>query len=29
MEEAKHFIAGEWTLPAQLETIAVVDPSDG
>ena len=29
MEEAKHFIAGEWALPAQLETIAVVDPSDG
>ncbi|WP_430806682.1 aldehyde dehydrogenase family protein, partial [Burkholderia multivorans] len=29
MEEAKHFIAGEWTLPAQLETIAVIDPSDG
>lgn len=29
MEEAKHFIAGEWTLPAQLETIPVVDPSDG
>lgn len=26
MEEAKHFIAGEWTLPAQLETIPVVDP---
>ncbi|MGI2229970.1 hypothetical protein ACRPM7_08295, partial [Burkholderia vietnamiensis] len=29
MEQAKHFIAGEWTLPAQLEPIAVVDPSDG
>lgn len=24
MEEAKHFIAGEWTLPAQLETIPAV-----
>lgn len=29
MEEARHFIAGEWTLPAQLETLPVIDPSDG
>ncbi|WP_323123085.1 aldehyde dehydrogenase family protein [Burkholderia alba] len=29
MEEAKHFIAGEWAAPAAGETIAVIDPSDG
>ena len=29
MEEARHYIAGEWTLPAQPGTIPVVDPSDG
>jgi len=27
MEEAKHFIAGEWSLPTLLETIPVVNPS--
>ncbi|NIF64730.1 aldehyde dehydrogenase family protein, partial [Burkholderia sp. Cy-647] len=29
MEEARHFIAGEWVAPANGETIAVIDPSDG
>jgi aldehyde dehydrogenase (NAD+) len=29
MEEAKHFIGGEWCPPAGGDTIAVVDPSDG
>ncbi|WP_143137600.1 aldehyde dehydrogenase family protein, partial [Burkholderia ubonensis] len=29
MEEARHFIAGEWTSPAQPESIPVLDPSDG
>jgi aldehyde dehydrogenase (NAD+) len=29
MEEAKHFIGGEWINPADSTTIAVLDPSDG
>ncbi|WP_010091036.1 aldehyde dehydrogenase family protein, partial [Burkholderia ubonensis] len=29
MEEARHFIAGEWASPAQPESIPVLDPSDG
>jgi aldehyde dehydrogenase (NAD+) len=29
MEEAKHFIGGEWCSPAGGDTIAVLDPSDG
>ncbi|HWT39178.1 MAG TPA: aldehyde dehydrogenase family protein, partial [Paraburkholderia sp.] len=29
MEEAKHFIGGEWTASSGGETIPVVDPSDG
>jgi aldehyde dehydrogenase (NAD+) len=29
MEEAKHFIGGEWCAPAGGATIAVIDPSDG
>ncbi|HEY1608023.1 MAG TPA: aldehyde dehydrogenase family protein [Paraburkholderia sp.] len=29
MEEAKHYIGGEWYSPASGDTIAVLDPSDG
>ncbi|WP_118183150.1 aldehyde dehydrogenase family protein [Paraburkholderia phosphatilytica] len=29
MEEARHFIGGEWHAPAGGETIPVLDPSDG
>ncbi|MBI0327618.1 aldehyde dehydrogenase family protein [Burkholderia plantarii] len=29
MEEARHFIAGEWVAPASGATLAVIDPSDG
>ncbi len=29
MGDARHFIAGEWIAPANGETIAVIDPSDG
>ncbi|HTH61987.1 MAG TPA: aldehyde dehydrogenase family protein [Paraburkholderia sp.] len=29
MQEAKHFIGGEWCAPASGGTIAVIDPSDG
>jgi aldehyde dehydrogenase (NAD+) len=29
MEEAKHFIGGEWVAPLGGETIPVLDPSDG
>jgi len=29
MEEAKHFIGGEWCSPAGGDTIAAIDPSDG
>src|SRR6202012_2577328 len=29
MEEARHFIGGEWCAASGGETIAVLDPSDG
>jgi aldehyde dehydrogenase (NAD+) len=29
MEEAKHFIGGEWVAPSTRETIEMIDPSDG
>jgi aldehyde dehydrogenase (NAD+) len=29
VEEAKHFIGGEWTASSNGETIPVIDPSDG
>ncbi|MFP4903970.1 aldehyde dehydrogenase family protein, partial [Paraburkholderia sp. BR14261] len=29
MEEAKHFIGGEWQSPASGETLAAIDPSTG
>jgi aldehyde dehydrogenase (NAD+) len=29
MEEAKHFTGGDWVAPSNLETIDVIDPSDG
>ena len=29
MEEARHFIGGEWSAASGGETIAVLDPSDG
>ncbi|MBN3847879.1 aldehyde dehydrogenase, partial [Paraburkholderia sp. Ac-20342] len=29
MEEARHFIGGEWCAASGGDTIAVLDPSDG
>ncbi len=29
MEDAQHFVAGNWTSPASGESIDVIDPSDG
>ncbi|MEX3957000.1 aldehyde dehydrogenase family protein [Trinickia sp. EG282A] len=29
MEEAKHFIGGQWAAPSNHETIDVIDPADG
>jgi len=29
MEDAQHFVAGNWTSPSSGESIDVIDPSDG
>ena len=29
MDEAMHFIGGNWARPAEGDTIEVIDPSDG